>query len=116
MFNKAPKLLIIDIINAINSIQEYTQGMTEESFRLDNKTKDAVLRNISIIGEAAKQMPVELKTNNPQVEWQKIIRSRNIVIHEYGGVDFEIVWKIITLHLPDLKDSLARILTNLESN
>lgn len=83
---------------AIRRIFLYTQNMGFEEFSKDQKTTDAVLRNLQILGEAANKVSKETKKKIPEIEWTKIVRSRNIVVHEYFGVDFEIVWRIIEVH------------------
>jgi uncharacterized protein with HEPN domain len=71
---------------------------------------DAVLRNFSIIGEAARFIPDAVKTDNPQVPWEQITGMRNIIIHEYFGVSLEILWHSIQNELPDLEEQLKMIL------
>ena len=90
------KVFIDDIIEAIIKIKSYTKGMGYKSFSQDNKTVDAVLRNLEIIGEAAKGIPENIRQKNSEIEWQKIIGLRNVLIHQYSGIDLEIVWEIIS--------------------
>lgn len=80
-----------------------------DEFILDTKTSYAVLRNIQIIGEAANRVSLEMKDAHPEIEWSHIIRSRHILVHDYFGVDFEIVWRIITFHMPELRGHLEKI-------
>jgi uncharacterized protein with HEPN domain len=89
------KVFIDDIFEAISRIRSYTTGMVYESFKDDNKTVDAVLRNLEVIGEAAKGIPESGRQQNSEIEWQKIIGLRNVLIHQYSGIDLEIVWDII---------------------
>ena len=95
-------LFVQDIIEAIETIQNYTLNMNKSDFLKDNKTQDAVIRNLEIIGEAARSIPEEYKKNTPSIEWRKIIALRNILIHEYFGVSREILWDIIDNKLSDL--------------
>ena len=88
MSKRVPKLSIIDMLQCLQNLSDYTAGMTYEQFLLDSKTRDAVMRNIQILGEAANRVPESLRLRYPEVEWVKIIRSRHIAIHEYDGVDY----------------------------
>jgi len=81
------KLYLEDILSAIEKIQRYTQGMDLEKFRVSDITIDAVIRNFTVIGEAARQIPSEIELRYNQVPWQKMRGLRNIVVHEYFGVD-----------------------------
>lgn len=113
MSDRIPSYLIKDMLESIENILEYTAGMDFEAFNTDKKTKDAVLRNLEVLGEAANRLPSLIKQQYTEVEWNKIIRSRHIVIHEYSSIDYEIVWRIVTHHLPLLKPSLEKILNTL---
>jgi uncharacterized protein with HEPN domain len=113
MSKRIPRLLVIDILSCIERIQEYTSGMSFEDFANDSRTSDAVLRNIMVIGEAANRTPNDFRMLHPEIEWSKIIRSRNIVSHDYDDVDYSIIWKIITVHLPANQKSLELILKSL---
>lgn len=103
-------LFLKDIINAMNKIFNYTKNMTKEDFKKDDKTIDAVLRNIEIIGEAANKLSERIYEENKSVPWVRMIGLRNIVIHEYFGVDLNIIWKIITVNLPETKPKIENIL------
>lgn len=104
------RLYLEDILEAISRIEEYTQGLSFEEFAKNNLVIDAVVRNLEIIGEACRSLPEEIRQRNPDVEWRKIIGLRNILIHQYFGVDIEIVWDIVKNKLPDLKLKIKRIL------
>jgi uncharacterized protein with HEPN domain len=84
--------------------------MTFEQFELDQKTIDAVLRNLEIIGEAARFIPDEIEEVNSQIPWMKIRGFRNIVAHEYFGVSLRIVWKTVSDDLPGLAAELQKLL------
>lgn len=84
-----------DICECIGKIQDYTAGLSSADFCNDAKTIDAVIRNLEIIGEAARRIPEEIRIKFPGVEWHKIISLRNILIHEYPGIDLETIWDIV---------------------
>lgn len=102
------ELLIEDILRHINDIGEFINGLTEAEFLEDKKTKAAISLKLLAIGEAANRLPLSLKSKYPEVEWNKIIRSRNIIAHDYEVVDFFIIWKIVTVHIPDLKEVMLK--------
>ena len=94
---------IEDIIEAIDKIEQYTNGIDFESWLKDEKTIDAVIRNIEVIGEASTHLPKEVQENFKDVPWGMMRGIRNILVHEYFGVDLEIVWKTMKQDLPILK-------------
>ena len=96
------RLQLDDILEAIDRIKEYTKNLTEEDFSADQKTQDAVIRNLEIIGEAARNLPDEIKNSNSEIEWYKIIALRNVLIHEYFGVNVKILWDVIENKLDEL--------------
>ena len=104
------KLYIQDILDAINKIEKYTKGFTRVKFQKNTLVADAVAKNLEIIGEASKRIPASIKSQIPSIQWKKIIGLRNILIHEYSGIDKDIVWDIIEHKLPDLKIYLNQIL------
>lgn len=110
---KSSDLYLSDVLDSIEKILEYTHGMSFESFKQNKLIVDAVMRNLEIIGEAAKRIPPELKRNNPHVEWKKITGLRDILIHEYAAINLEIVWDIVSNKIPELKRSIEEIRQNL---
>lgn len=113
MSERDPRILISDMLEAIERIRAYTEGMSFDQFRQDKKTSDAVLRNFQVLGEAANHVPEDVRSMAQDVEWARIIRSRHIVVHRYFGVDFEIVWRIVEVHLTPLYDALSSLLDEL---
>jgi uncharacterized protein with HEPN domain len=89
------KLYLSDILESLARIQEYTKGMTYEEFEQSKITIDAVIRNLEVIGEAAGKLPPEIKKKSPDIEWRKISAMRNVLTHEYFGVNTQIVWDVI---------------------
>jgi len=99
-------LLIEDIISAIGKIERYSAGLSREGFLADEKTIDAVARNLEIIGEAARNVPDDFAAAHPEVPWQRIAGLRNRIVHDYFGLDLDIIWQILQADLPQLKSQL----------
>ena len=90
------------IAEAIEKVEKYTKG-GRRKFVEDTMIQDSVIRNLEIIGEAAKNLPAELRKSYPKVPWRSNMGMRNVLVHEYFGVDLDIVWKVVTQRLPILK-------------
>ncbi|MDY6991727.1 MAG: DUF86 domain-containing protein [Pseudomonadota bacterium] len=93
-------------LEAIDKVEHYVAGMSFEDFIADDKTVDAVVRNFEIIGEAARQIPKTFKETSPDIPWRDIADFRNVLIHEYFGVDLHTLWQIIEMNLGELKNQL----------
>lgn len=106
MSKRDTSLLLEDIKESIQKILTYTEGLDFNSFTADDKTVDAVIRNFEVIGEAANKVPQEYKDGHSDIEWQRMVGFRNRIIHEYFGIDFEIVWDIIQNNIPELLQKL----------
>ena len=106
MSKRESELYLQDILDSITKVEEFIKDFTFEQFENDEKTTEAVIRKLEIIGEAAKNLPEEARDKYPNVPWGKMIGMRNKILHEYFGVDTETVWKTITEDLPMLKKSL----------
>ena len=104
-----------DIIDAIGKIEGFTRDISFEEFVEDDMRVFAVVRALEIIGEAAKNVPLEIKTNYPSVPWKEMARTRDKLIHSYFGVDLNVVWRTVNNNLPTLKDQISEILKDLES-
>lgn len=97
-----------DIDEAIRRIEFYAQDIDYENFLEDIKTQDAVIRNLEIIGEAAKNITDELKEKHPQILWKDLAGIRDKLIHHYFGVNLEVVWTIIDEDLPQLRKEIQQ--------
>ena len=89
-----------DILDSAHRIQRYTQGMTLEAFRVNEMVYDAVVRNLEIIGEAAKHLPDEAKAMMPDIEWSKAAAFRDVIAHHYFGLNIHIIWDVVQNKVP----------------
>jgi uncharacterized protein with HEPN domain len=113
MSKRNPHILLEDMLLSMEKITSYIKEMDKDAFVKDARTVDAVVRNLEIIGEAASRIPEEFRINHPQIPWRRATGLRNRVIHEYFGVDLDIVWSVITLDLPPMKSGVQQILDDL---
>jgi len=112
MYKRNWKLFAEDILESVELIEKYTLNMTEQNFINDRKTVDAVVRNLEIIGEAAKNIPDEVKNTCNDIDWKGIIGLRNRITHEYFGISLQIIWNIIKQEIPRFKKEITQILNN----
>jgi uncharacterized protein with HEPN domain len=91
-----------DIRNAIAEVEEFTSGMDYESFASDKKTVNAVIRSLEVLGEATKHIPVSFRRKHPEIPWTKMAGMRDVLIHDYMGVDLKTVWNVVRERLPEL--------------
>lgn len=110
MSKREPKLLLSDIRDSIEKIKSYTEGHSFDTFIEDSKTLDAVIRNFEIIGEAANRLPEDFKDAHKGVNWFRIRGFRNRIVHDYVGIDFQIVWTIIEKDLDELSNDIIRLI------
>ncbi|MCK4738327.1 MAG: DUF86 domain-containing protein [Deltaproteobacteria bacterium] len=104
------RVYLDDILEATAKIKDYISGVNLEGLSADSKTLDAVIRNLEVIGEAVKKIPNEVRVKYPLVEWKKMAGLRDILIHEYYGIDVNIIWDIIQNKLPVLEVEIKKIL------
>ncbi|MEK7376748.1 MAG: DUF86 domain-containing protein [Candidatus Margulisiibacteriota bacterium] len=105
-------LFLQDILESLEKISKYCKDKTFEEFKSSELLVDGVVRNLEIIGEAAKKLPDNIKQKYPDVEWKKISGLRDILIHDYIGIDYDVLWDIIANKVPDLKSNIKRIKEN----
>lgn len=101
------KLFLSDILQSCNKIIKFTEFMSMDNFLRDEKTFDAVMRNLEIIGEAVKRLPDDFRIGHPEIEWKKMAGLRDIVIHEYFGINEYLIWDIIRKHIPELQKNIS---------
>ena len=106
------RLYADDILEACEKIRQYIDGMTYQGFLEDARTRDAVLRNLEIVGEAAKRLPAEATALAPGVEWRKVRGMRDILAHAYFGLDNKVVWDTAATKAPEVQAAVRRILAS----
>lgn len=104
------KVRLQHILDAISEIEEYTKGVSKAEFVNHSMMFNATLRQLEVIGEAANHISPELQLSHPEVLWARIIALRNLVVHEYFGVDDNTIWSILQINLPELKKQVAKIM------
>lgn len=113
MSKRDVRLFFNDILEAIAKVEKYTFGLSFEDFQGNDMVVDSVTRNLEIIGEAAKQIPVDLREKYTAIDWRRVCGFRDIAIHMYFAVDVEIVWTISTQQLGQLKQVVGQMLQDL---
>jgi uncharacterized protein with HEPN domain len=107
--NKDVIIFLEHILASIDLIDDYTKGVTEEKFLSSPQIQDAVIRRMEIIGEAIKNIPMEFKDRYPDIAWRAISGMRDILIHEYFGIDLKLTWRVVSLKIPELKNQISGI-------
>jgi len=102
-----------DIYTSLEKIKKYISGMSFSEFIHDDKTIDAVIRNLEILGEASKNIPENLRQEHSNIPWKRMIGLRNIIAHEYFGIDYQILWQIVKKDLPKLEPLIKESLNKL---
>jgi len=102
---------IDDILTAIADVEEFTLGMNYETFAEDKKTANAVIRSLEVLGEATKRIPILIRQKHPDIPWSKMAGMRDVLIHDYMGVDLKTVWKVTQERLPELKPLLEKLIS-----
>ena len=97
------------ILASIDLIDKYTEGIDEKTFLDSPQIQDAVMRRMEIIGEAVKNIPLEFKKQFPDIPWRGISGMRDILIHEYFGIDLKLTWRVVRLKIPELKNQISAV-------
>ena len=103
-----------DIIQAFHNAQQFVEGLSYEKFITDRKTVSAVIRELEIVGEATKQIPLSIKKKYPNIPWSDMTGMRDKLIHFYFGVDMEIVWETVKVRIPELGPLIQNVVHDLE--
>jgi uncharacterized protein with HEPN domain len=112
MSNRDILLLLEDMLESALKIKKYTTNLNFDSFLNDDKTIDAVVRNFEIIGEAANRIDPDFRIVNSEIEWNRIRGFRNRIVHDYFGIDYEIVWTIIENDIENLIEQIETAILN----
>jgi len=105
-----------DILNECIFLSNKTLNLNFNKFNKNETLKKAFVRSLEIIGEAARKIPPNIKKEFSEIDWQKVVSMRNILIHEYFGVDYNIVWKTIIKDIPKLKSKMEKLLKKFSAN
>ncbi|MCU0633125.1 MAG: DUF86 domain-containing protein [Methanolinea sp.] len=110
---REPGLFLYDMVTAVDKILDYTHSLALQDLLKNELVKDAVLRNIQVLGDGAKEIPPELKASHPEIDWKGITGLRDIITHQYFRVDWDIIWITIKEDLPSLSISLHHLLESI---
>ena len=108
--SRDPRLFLEDILEACERIRDFTQGVSKEDFQRYRMRFDAVVRNIELLGEAARQLPEEVIHAIAEVAWKEIIAMRNVLIHVYFDIDTDIVWDVVTTKIHGVHSAVTEYL------
>jgi uncharacterized protein with HEPN domain len=109
MSDRPVAVLVEDMLERIDRVARYTSGLDRDAFVRDDKTIDAVVRSLEVIGEAARRLPAEFKAGHDEIPWHRVAGLRNRIVHAYFDVDVELVWRIVSSELPRLKAALTML-------
>jgi uncharacterized protein with HEPN domain len=109
-----PRLYLRDILDAMDAIEKFVEGMEFDEFKGDDKTSSAVIRKFEIIGEATKDVPASLKQRHPDIPWREMAGMRDRLIHFYFGIKYDLVWRTIKDVIPEVRPLIQKIFRSLE--
>ena len=115
MSKKDPLVFIEHIIENINDIELFSEGLKRKDLEKDRLRHKAIIRSVEVIGEAAKNIPLQIRNKYPEIPWKDISGTRDTLIHRYFGIDFDILWNIIRNDIPLLKKQISKIKKDLTS-
>lgn len=107
---KDPNVFLKHILESIDAIQKYLEGVTEEKFYTSQEKQDLIVRRLEIIGEAARNIPEDFRKQHDTIPWKKMAGMRDVIIHQYFGINYKIVWDTVINTLPLLKKQIAQLL------
>ncbi len=110
---RTDRMYLQHILDAIGRIEQYVTGLNEEAFEREELIQDAVIRQLEVIGEAARHLSSEVRGSYPEIPWRDIVGMRNKLIHDYLGVDIGLVWVTVQEDLPMLREQVQRVLQDL---
>jgi uncharacterized protein with HEPN domain len=102
---------IWDMLDAASAILDFIEGSDFDAYLEDRKLQLAVERALEIMGEAARNVSLDLQLKHPEIPWKGIIAQRNVLAHNYGAIKQDLVWEVLTVHLPDLAGQLKQIIS-----
>ena len=103
-------LYLEDMLHSMDRIEEYLTGLDFRKFKQTYIVVDAIIRNFEIIGEASKNIPTDIQEKYPEIPWRKMYGLRNLIAHEYFGIDYEMIWEIARKNLPQNRVDLIEII------
>lgn len=107
---KEAVIFLKHILESIELLEKYIKDITEEQFLQSTEKQDLAIRRLEIIGEAVRNLPEEFRMEHKDMEWNKAMATRNILIHHYFGIDLEIVWDTVTISIPEFKEQIKKLL------
>ncbi len=112
---KDPRIHVSFILECIELVEDYSKGLTETEFLNSTQQQDAIIRRVELIGEAVKNISPEVKDRYPEIPWKRIVGMRDVLVHDYLGLDLEITWNVAQVEIPELKAKMLEVRRDLEA-